>query len=154
MQGILNQQDALVPSSPSFRRTTSHGIAWLFSPISHRRKQVANDSPGYSRDAETSSSYTLQGKAGENGQPGGCLCKSSLQETVGYAGGKLPAGVANDWVTRRSPVACLADLKVNIHHVSPSLPSWRPPLAEGGACRTCLHAMAAQCTVWPAGPRE
>jgi hypothetical protein len=39
------------------------------------------------------------GKAGENGQPGGLLCKSCLQETVGYAGGKLPAGVANDWVT-------------------------------------------------------
>ena len=44
----------------------------------------------------------LQGKAGENGQPGSCLRKSSLQETVGYAGGKLPAGVANDWVTCRS----------------------------------------------------
>ena len=28
--------------------------------------------------------------------------QSSLQETVGYAGRKLPAGVANDWVTRRS----------------------------------------------------
>ena len=154
MQGILNQQDALEPSSPSFRRTTSHGIAWLFSPISHRRKQVANDSPGYSRDAETSSSYTLQGKAGENGQPGGCLCKSSLQETVGYAGGKLPAGVANDWVTRRSPVPCFADLRVSNHFIPPSLPLRRPPLAEGGSCRTCLHGMVAQCTVWPAGPRE
>ena len=141
MQGILNQQDALEPSSPSFRRTTSHGIAWLFSPISHRRKQVANDSPGYSRDAETSSSYTLQGKAGENGQPGGCLCKSSLQETVGYAGGKLPAGVANDWVTRRSPVPCFADLRVITPRVPPSLPLRRPPLAEGGARRIA-------CTVW------
>ena len=89
------------------------GIAWLIARSSHRRKQVASDSPGYSRDAETSSSSTLQGKAGENGQPGGCLCKSSLQETVGYAGGKLPAGVANDWVTRRSPVPCFADLRVS-----------------------------------------
>ena len=127
MQGILNQQDALEPSSPSFRRTTSHGIAWLQRPIRHRRQQVANDSPGYSWDAETSSSSTLQGKAGENGQPGGCLCKSNLQETVGYAGGKLPAGVANDWVTRRSPVPCLADSRVNTvtSRVPPS-----PPLAE------------------------
>ena len=62
--------------------------------------QVASDSPGYSWDAGVS--CDLQGKAGENGQPGSCLCKSGLQETVGYAGRKLPAGVANDWVTRRS----------------------------------------------------
>jgi len=54
-----------------------------------------------------------QGKAGENGQPGGWLCKSSLQETVGYAGGKLPAGVANDWVTRRSPSPACADSRVS-----------------------------------------
>ncbi len=133
----------MVPSSPLFHRTTSHGIAWLPRPtrIRHRRKQVANDSPGYSRDAETSWSSTLQGKAGENGQPGGCICKSSLQETVGYAGGKLPAGVANDWVTRRSPVPCFADLRVITSRVPPSLPLWRPPLAEGGAC--CIA-----CTVW------
>ena len=65
-----------------------------------------------------SSSSTLQGEAGENGQTGCWLCKSSLQETVGYAGRKLPAGVANDWVTRRSPVACLADSKVNILCIS------------------------------------
>jgi len=71
---------------------------------------VAGDSPGYSWDAGGGLSSQFfsgqappQGKAGENGQPGGLLCKSSLQETVGYAGGKLPAGVANDWVTRRSP---------------------------------------------------
>ena len=31
--------------------------------------------------------------ASEKGQPGGCLRKSSLQETGGYAGGKLPAGI-------------------------------------------------------------
>ena len=153
MQGILNQQDALVPSSPSFRRTTSSiGIAGINARSVIDRKQVASDSPGHSRDAENV--IIIDSPAGENGQPGRWLCKSSLQETVGYAERKLPAGVANDWVTRRSPVACLADLKVNIHHVSPSLPSWRPPLAEGGACRTCLHAMVAQCTVWPAGPRE
>ena len=48
----------------------------------------------------------LQGKDGKNSQPGSCLCKSGLQETVGYAGGKLPAVVANDWVTGRSPVPC------------------------------------------------
>jgi hypothetical protein len=61
--------------------------------LRHRGKQVANDNPGYSRDAEvTSSSLILQGKAGENGQPGGCLCKSSLQETVGYAVGNYQLG--------------------------------------------------------------
>jgi len=157
MQGILNQQDALEPSSPSFRRTTSHGIAWLQRPIRHRRQQVANDSPGYSWDAETSSSSTLQGKAGENGQPGCCLCKSSLQETVGYAGGKLPAGVANDWVTRRSPVPCFADLRVITRFTT--LCSSLAPLAEtssrgGRRLPHCVHGMVAQCTVWPAGPRE
>ena len=49
MQGILNQQDALVPSSPSFRRT-----ALDRAPTSEpSTQQVASDSPGYSRDAET-----------------------------------------------------------------------------------------------------
>ena len=57
-----------------------------------------------------------QGKAGENGQPGSCLCKSGLQETVGYAGGKLPAGVANDWVTCRSPVSVIGLLRGEQHH--------------------------------------
>ena len=90
VQGILNRQDALVPSSPSFVVLLSSRGQW----------QVASDSPGYSWDAGVS--CDLQGKAGENGQPGSCLCKSGLQETVGYAGRKLPAGVANDWVTRRS----------------------------------------------------
>ena len=155
MQGILNDRMlwyhlvrrfvVLLPRLASPASTpdqSSTGSKW---------RVIVLGTPGMRR---MSSSSTLQGEAGENGQPGCWLCKSSLQETVGYAGRKLPAGVANDWVTRRSPVACLADLKVNIHHVSPSLPSWRPPLAEGGACRTCLHAMAAQCTVWPAGPRE
>ena len=53
MQGILNQQDALVPSSPSFRRTTSSiGIAGINARSVIDRKQVASDSPGYSRDAE------------------------------------------------------------------------------------------------------
>ena len=48
MQGILNQQDALVPSSPSFRRT-----ALDLAPTSEpSTQQVASDSPGYSRDAE------------------------------------------------------------------------------------------------------
>ena len=88
-----------------------------------------------------SSSSTLQGEAGENGQTGCWLCKSSLQETVGYAGRKLPAGVANDWVTRRSPVACLADLKVNIHHVSPCSP--RGDLLSR---RAALAALA--CMLW------
>ncbi len=74
-------------------------------------QQVAGDSPGYSRDAEmwrcTHHAHTFHGKAGGNGQPGCCLCKSGIQETVGYAGGKLPAGVASDWVTRRSPSSVL-----------------------------------------------
>ena len=138
MQGILNQQDALEPSSPSFRRTTSHGIAWLQRPIRHRRQQVANDSPGFFWDAETSSSSTLQGKAGENGQPGCCLCKSSLQETVGYAGGKLPAGVANDWVTRRSPVPCFADLRVITRVFLP-----RSPCGDLHSRRAALAALRA-----------
>ena len=69
-------------------------------------QQVAGDSPGSLPGCGDvglhAYAHTLQGKAGENGQPGCCLCKSGIQETVGYAGGKLPAGVANDWVTRRS----------------------------------------------------
>ena len=119
-QGILNRQDALVPSSPSFRRTTTRFLLW----------QVAGDSPGYSRDAGRVSAP--QGKAGENGQPGCCLCKSSLQETVGYAGGKLPAGVANDWVTRRSPVACLADLRVTLLMAASSLAPLVETSSRGG----------------------
>jgi len=59
-------------------------------------QQVAGDSPGYSRDAEMwgcmHHAHTLQGKAGENGQPGCCLCKSGIQETVGYAGGNCQLG--------------------------------------------------------------
>ena len=47
MQGILNRQDALVPSSPSFRRTA------LDLAPKPSTQQVASDSPGYSRDAET-----------------------------------------------------------------------------------------------------
>ena len=82
--------NALVPSSPSF--------VVLLGSLEQRK--VASDSP---LDRGTlgmlRSDRDLQGKAGENGQPGGCLSKSSLQETVCYAGGKLPAGVANDWVT-------------------------------------------------------
>ena len=142
MQGILNQQDALVPSSPSFRRTTSSiGIAASTpdqSSTGSKWRVIVLGTPGMRR---TSSSSTLQGEAGENGQPGCCLCKSSLQETVGYAGGKLPAGVANDWVTRRSPVPCFADLRVITLRVPPSLPLRRPPLAEGGARRIA-------CMVW------
>ena len=42
MQGILNRQDALVPSSPSFVVLLGSAEQW----------QVANDSPGYSWDAE------------------------------------------------------------------------------------------------------
>ena len=78
------------------------------SSTASKWRMIVLGTPGMRR---TSSSSTLQGEAGENGQPGCWLCKSSLQETVGYAGRKLPAGVANDWVTRRSPVACLADSK-------------------------------------------
>ena len=117
--------------------------SWPSLDAIHASTQVASDSPGHSRDAETSSS-TLQGKAGENGQPGCCLCKSSLQETVGYAVGKLPAGVANDWAARWSPVPCLAELRVRNTLFLPrleSLPLRRPPLTEGGACRIA-------CTVW------
>ena len=40
---------------------------------------------------------------------------SGLQETVGYAGGKLPAGVANDWVTCRSPVSVFGLLRGEQH---------------------------------------
>ena len=141
MQGILNQQDALVPSSPSSRRTTSHGTVWLSVTIAIDDSKWRTIVPGHSWDAETSPSSTLQGKAGENGQPGRCLCKSGVQETVGYAGGKLPAGVANDWVTRRSPVPCFADLRVSTPRVPPSFPLRRPPLAEGGA-------RSIACTVW------
>ena len=92
-------------------------------------QQVAGDSPGYSRDAETwrcmHHAHTLQGKAGENGQPGCCLCKSGIQETVGYAGGKLPAGVANDWVTRRSPssVLCVSRVSTTCSSLAPLEPS-------------------------------
>ena len=109
-------------------------------PISHRRKQVASDSPGSLPGCgERHRHRLLQGQAGENGQPGCCLCKSSLQETVGYAGGKLPAGVANDWVTCRSPVACLADSKVNTHGSSFAPPRGDLP-SEGGACRiACMR---------------
>ena len=42
MQGILKQQDALVPSSPSFVVLLGSVEQW----------QVASDSPGYSWDAE------------------------------------------------------------------------------------------------------
>ena len=42
VQGILNRQDALVPSSPSFVVLLGSAEQW----------QVANDSPGYSWDAE------------------------------------------------------------------------------------------------------
>ena len=104
--------------------------------------------PGMRR---TSSSSTLQGKAGENGQPGGCLCKSGLQETVGYAGGKLPAGVANDWVTRRSPSPACADSRVSLNVFLPCSFGDLPVRA------TTSHRnrrMVAQCTVWPAGPGE
>ncbi len=105
--------------------------------------QVASDSPGHSRDEETSSSSssTLQCRAGENGQPRGCLCKSSLQETVGYAVGKLPAGVAYDWVTRRSPVPCLTDLRVSTHVFLP-----RSPYGDLLSRRAVLASLA--CTVW------
>jgi len=89
---------------------------------------VAGDSPGYSWDAGT---VDPQGKAGENGQPGGWLCKSSLQETVGYAGGKLPAGVANDRVTCRSPVSVVCGLKGEHCGCSSLLPS----------CRVCSWTM-------------
>ena len=79
-------------------------------------EQVAIDSPGSLLGCgERAPAAPPQGKAGENGQPGGCLCKSSLQETVGYAGGKLPAGVANDWVTRRSPSPACADSRVSLN---------------------------------------
>ena len=142
MQGILIQQDALVPSSPSLCRTAGGSSS----------TQVASDSPGYSQDAERPSSF--QGKAGENGQPGCCLCKSSLQETVGYAGGKLPAGVANDWVTRRSPVPCFADLRVITHACSSLAPLVETSSRGGRRLPHCVHGMVAQCTVWPAGPRE
>ena len=117
-------------------------------PIRHRRKQVASDSPGYSRDAVTSSSLTLQGKAGENGQPGGCLCKSSIQETVGYAGGKLPAGVANDWVTRRSPVLCFAELRVITDACSSLAPLAETSSRGGRRLPHCVHGMVAQCTLY------
>ena len=140
LQGILNQQDALVPSSPSLRRTTSSMPSAPPDQPSTASKwrAIVLGTPGMRR---TSSSSTLQGKAGENGQPGCCLCKSSLQETVGYAGGKLPAGVANDWVTRRSPVACLADLKVNTPDACSSFSPPRGDLpSEGGACRiACMR---------------
>jgi hypothetical protein len=89
---------------------------------------------------EHASKVPPQGKAGENGQPGGCLGKSSLQETVGYAGGKLPAGVANDWVIRRSLVPCFADSRVSIPCSSLA------PLAETSSWRPALAALA--CTVW------
>ena len=95
---------------------------WLLSPRRSKWRAIVLGTPGMRR--RSTSDVTLQGKAGENGQPGGCLCKSNLQETVGYAGGKLPAGVANDWVTRRSPVPCLADSRVSTvtSRVPPSLP--------------------------------
>ena len=65
--------------------------------------KVAGDSPGYSWDAGREGPARSEHlPPGQGGQPGGWLRKSSLQETVGYAGGKLPAGVAKDWVTRRS----------------------------------------------------
>jgi hypothetical protein len=41
-------------------------------------QQVGNDSSGYySRDVETSSLSTLQGKTGEEGRPGGCLRRAA-----------------------------------------------------------------------------
>ena len=79
--------------------------------------------------------HTLQGKAGENGQPGCCLCKSGIQETVGYAGGKLPAGVANDWVTRRSPSFVLRGFKGE-HYVFLPRHLWRPASSEDLVART------------------
>ena len=103
-------------------------------------QQVAGDSPGYSRDAEMwgcmHHAHTLQGKAGENGQPGCCLCKSGIQETVGYAGGKLPAGVANDWVTRRSPSSVLRRFEGEHRSVFLPRPLWRPALSEDRIART------------------
>ena len=138
---ILSQQDALLPSSPSSCRTA--GALSL--------QQVAGDSPGslpgcgeWIRQLP----QTLQGKAGENGQPGCCLCKSGIQETVGYAGGKLPAGVANDWVTRRSPSSVQRRFKGE-HSVFLPRPLWRPLRGPH-----CTYGIVAQCTVWPAGPRE
>jgi hypothetical protein len=42
------------------------------------QQQVGNDSSGYySRDVKTSSLSTLQGKAGEEGRPGGCLRRAA-----------------------------------------------------------------------------
>jgi hypothetical protein len=73
MQGILNQQDALVRSSLSF-------VVLL-------QEQVAIDSPWSLLGCmEHASKAPPQDKAGEKGQPGGCLCKSSLQETVSHLG--------------------------------------------------------------------
>ena len=37
---------------------------------------------------------------------------AAYKKTVGYADGKLPAGVANDWVTRRSPSFVLRGFNV------------------------------------------
>ena len=70
---------------------------------------------------------------------------------VGYAGGKLPAGVANDWVTRRNPppVACpVLSRFEDVHALCSSLlrvPSsqlGRPPLplSKGDAC--CIACTA------------
>ena len=63
LQGILNQQDALVPSSPSLRRTTSSIDIAVLNPILER-KQVASDSPGHSRDAETVINIDSPGQGG------------------------------------------------------------------------------------------
>ena len=110
---------------------------------------MAGDCPGYSWDAghegpARSEPYWGQGKAGENSQPGGWLCKSSLQETVGCAGGKLPAGVSNDWVTCRSPSSASCYVGGEPRRSSPSSPCTKGTcccLQDGGsmyslACRT------------------
>ena len=88
------------------------------------------------RRRESATCLTLQGKAGENGQPGCCLCKSGIQETVGYAGGKLPAGVANDWVTRRSPSSVQRRFEGEHRSVFLPRPLWRPALSEDRIART------------------
>ena len=122
----------MVPSSPSFVVLPSTDSA-----LEGKWRAIVPGTPGMrGARVQLALSPSPQGKAGENSQPGGWLCKSSLQETVGYAGGKLPAGVANDWVTRRSPSSVLRRFEGEHRSVFLPRPLWRPALSEDRIART------------------